>query len=88
MRCTNACPSSQVAKLFVGNATERGIPTIEAPGEALHIDWLNFTASDDEFQIQMSSKSYLDWYMLTKARSRPCQDPGPGFQGVRQPKVD
>jgi len=57
-----------VARLFVGNATERGIPTVLAPGESLHIDWVNATAQDPEALIVSASKSYLDWYMLTQAR--------------------
>ena len=59
----------QVARLFVGNATERGIPTVLAPGESLHIDWVNATAQDPEALIVSASKSYLDWYMLTQARA-------------------
>ena len=59
-----------MAKLFVGNATERGIPIVQAPGESLHIDWVNVTAMDQETLIRTASKSYLDWYMLTQARAR------------------
>ena len=55
----------------MGNATERGIPVFEAPGESLHIDWLNVTANDDKALINIASKSYLDWYMLTQVRSDP-----------------
>ena len=60
----------------MGNATERGIPTIQAPGESLHIDWLNVTASDEETLLQTVSKSYLDWYMLTQVNATPWQTPG------------
>jgi hypothetical protein len=60
----------------VGNATERGIPTVVAPGETLHIDWLNVTSADGETLIQTVSKSYLDWYMLTQVCRSPCPDSG------------
>ena len=65
---SHAHPARQVATLFVGNATERGITTVLAPGESLHIDWVNATAQDPESLIQSASKSYLDWYMLTQVR--------------------
>ena len=57
----------QVRKLFTANMTALGIPTVAAPGESFHIDWINAT-DDREALIEVARKSYLDWYMLTQAR--------------------
>ena len=53
--------------LFVANMTALGIPAVVAPGETLHIDWINGTAPAETL-LEIASKSYLDWYMLTQAR--------------------
>ena len=54
----------------MSNMTALGIPTITAPGESFHIDWINAT-ENRETLIGVASKSYLDWYMLTQVRARP-----------------
>ena len=46
------------------------IEVVSAPGEAIHIDWVNTTAATPDELVQQASKTYLDWYMLTQARSR------------------
>jgi len=45
------------------------IEVVSAPGEAIHIDWVNTTASTPEDLVQQASKTYLDWHMLTQVRA-------------------
>lgn len=66
----------QVKELFTSNMTALGIPTITAPGESFHIDWINAT-DDRETLIEIATKSYLDWYMLTQVRVPGLQASGP-----------
>ena len=66
----------QVKELFLSNMTALGIPTITAAGESFHIDWINAT-DDRETLIEIATKSYLDWYMLTQVCTPHLQGPGP-----------
>ncbi len=42
------------------------IEVVSAPGEAIHIDWVNTTTATPEELVQQASKTYLDWHMLTQ----------------------
>ena len=48
--------------------TALGIPAVVAPGETLHIDWVNATELSPDAMLEIAGKAYLDWYMLTQAR--------------------
>ena len=49
--------------------SQHGLEVVTAPGEAIHIDWVNTTAATPEELIEQASKTYLDWYLLTQVRS-------------------
>ena len=56
----------QAARVFMDELARHKIEVVSAPGEAIHIDWVNTTAATPEDLIQQASKTYLDWYMLTQ----------------------
>ena len=58
----------QAARVFIDEATSWGLEVMTAPGEAIHIDWVNTTVATPDELIQQASKTYLDWYMLTQVR--------------------
>ena len=59
---------AQIRQLFLSNMTALGIPAVVAPGETLHIDWVNATELSPDAMLEIAGKAYLDWYMLTQAR--------------------
>ena len=59
---------SQAAGVFIDELASRGLEVMTAPGEAIHIDWVNTTSATPDELIQQASKTYLDWYLLTQVR--------------------
>ncbi len=47
----------------------RGVRVVVSEGAPLHIDFVNLTETRD--LLKAAAKSYVDWYMLTQARSQP-----------------
>ena len=66
--------------MFIDEVASRGLDVMTAPGEAIHIDWVNTTAATPDELIEQASKTYLDWYMLTQVR---CGDLEPRELGLR-----
>ena len=59
----------QAARVFMDELARHKIEVVSAPGEAIHIDWVNTTAATPEDLVQQASKTYLDWHMLTQVRA-------------------
>ena len=69
---------TQAARVFIDEVASRGLDVMTAPGEAIHIDWVNTTSATPDELIEQASKTYLDWYMLTQVRRSDVEPRGQG----------